>query len=465
MQVKLTTTTKRENSTYIPTFSVTLQCRLKAPSSVMNPTLMFDRENVGNNYNYAYIPEFDRYYFVTNIVYSGALVEYDLRCDVLASFKATIGASTQYVLRSASRFNGNIIDNRYPLTCEYTHDRKYVQDPYAASMTSGGVYSVGVIGSGITQYYLMTPANFKTFIEHITSDAYAAAVLSAQMIVDFPQYKAIIDGLDYISSITWLPFVPASDNFTEVTTIKVGYVSVGASAGLVTDALQPHSIYFPELLTHPLAATRGAYLNANPFTRVTLTIPIFGQFEINASDLIGWTGLNCQINYDIRTGSATLYVYVYTAGETDLNFISRISGQVGVPVQVSSVRTGGVGLPAILSTAVGIGTQTAADPLGGIVSGVQAIGDLAKNFIPNTTTIGSTGGMDGIKGNIRMDYIFYVPVDDDNTQHGRPLCELVQLSTLSGYILCESGAEVQISGTVEEQRQIISYMTGGFYYE
>ena len=54
--------------------------------------------------------------------------------------------------------------------------------------------------------------------------------------------------------------------------------------------------------------------------------------------------------------------------------------------------------------------------------------------------------------------------DEDVTRYGRPLCEVCQIDTLSGYILCATG-DVK-SNAIKAERELISaFLTGGFYYE
>ena len=64
--------------------------RLKDKSSVVNPVLLLKSETY-INFNYAYIPKFQRYYFVDDIsVYPNKMYILTLRCDVLTSFKDDI---------------------------------------------------------------------------------------------------------------------------------------------------------------------------------------------------------------------------------------------------------------------------------------------------------------------------------------------------------------------------------------
>lgn len=73
-------------------------------SSIVNPTIKFDWGNSFNaNINYCYIQEFNRWYYVINTnALIGGSVEYNLRCDVLMTYKGAIYNSVQTVSRSES---------------------------------------------------------------------------------------------------------------------------------------------------------------------------------------------------------------------------------------------------------------------------------------------------------------------------------------------------------------------------
>ena len=70
---------------------------LREQSSVVNPSIMIQTTNP-SNYNYAYIPEFKRYYFITDMVsVRTGLWEISMHVDVLMSFKDSI-KSTSIIL-------------------------------------------------------------------------------------------------------------------------------------------------------------------------------------------------------------------------------------------------------------------------------------------------------------------------------------------------------------------------------
>ena len=55
--------------------------------------------------NYAYISEFGRYYYITNIVCAGDLFEVHMHVDVLMSFKGDIRSNNAVISRQEKNYN------------------------------------------------------------------------------------------------------------------------------------------------------------------------------------------------------------------------------------------------------------------------------------------------------------------------------------------------------------------------
>lgn len=97
------------------------QGTLRAPSSIIDPVvtvLLSNREEYRASCNYAYIPAFNRYYYVTNIVAVEGVIdttaetpqphqiwEFHLHVDVLMSFKEQIRAQSAVVARQENTYN------------------------------------------------------------------------------------------------------------------------------------------------------------------------------------------------------------------------------------------------------------------------------------------------------------------------------------------------------------------------
>lgn len=90
---------------------VTLTGNLERACDIVNPMIMLEYDATLATKNYAYIADFGRYYFISNIVFDDETMIIYLHCDVLMSFRADILSSVARVVRSASNYDEMIVDN------------------------------------------------------------------------------------------------------------------------------------------------------------------------------------------------------------------------------------------------------------------------------------------------------------------------------------------------------------------
>ena len=102
------------------TNSLSVRGNLIEATSVEHPSIVFELSN-GNDdiipqYNYCYIPNFERYYFVEDKVNVGRnLWRLELReSDVLMSFKDGINATSGLITRNSNTYNDSLVDDLIP---------------------------------------------------------------------------------------------------------------------------------------------------------------------------------------------------------------------------------------------------------------------------------------------------------------------------------------------------------------
>lgn len=85
---------------------------LREPTSLVDPVITIQYNSVVG-YNYCYIPEFERYYFISDIVsIRTGLVELHCHVDVLSTYKEAIRTLNAVVSRNEIDYDGTIIDER-----------------------------------------------------------------------------------------------------------------------------------------------------------------------------------------------------------------------------------------------------------------------------------------------------------------------------------------------------------------
>lgn len=90
----------------------TFSCTLRSKTSISDPTIVLEYNGNLSGYNYCYIHDFGRYYYITDIV----SVRYNLwmiKChvDVLMSFRQSILSSVAIVEESSETGASNYLSN------------------------------------------------------------------------------------------------------------------------------------------------------------------------------------------------------------------------------------------------------------------------------------------------------------------------------------------------------------------
>ena len=117
---------------------------LRYQTSVLNPSIRIEStENIAG-YNYCYIPEFGRYYYIVDIMSVRTNVwEASMRCDVLMSYSNQIKAITGVVVRQESNPNKLLVDRLERLQSNKEIDILYYPDAFSKNLqfilvTAGG---------------------------------------------------------------------------------------------------------------------------------------------------------------------------------------------------------------------------------------------------------------------------------------------------------------------------------------
>ena len=463
-KVNLWSFSKEANSTAQPTGSGTeYNCVTNDDLDVLNPRVPLNIGNAANptSYNYMKIADFGRFYWIRTWKFEAGLWTAYCEVDPLASWKTQIGSTSAYVLRAAAASNGAIVDHKYPTKASPTVSKTAITAPWSASDLSydAGAFIVGVINkNGATEYYRMSPSVFKNFCQAAFDDNFFNGVKDQTWLT-----KAIFDPMQYLSSVTWFPYV-SGGGIAE--SVFLGYWSTGIHAIDINDSsIGSYHIYGPYTVTlpkHPQAATRGTYLNSAPYSSYMLDLRPFGRIALDSAALAGESTIDLTLVVDHITGSSILRI---TRG-SDGTPLAMQQAQIGVSVQVSQVLrdyfTGGMNMAQNLVNTVG--NALIGNIPGAINSGLSAVGNAVETMQPDVTTSGLNGGFAALYGDWYLVSTFYSLVNEDNTHSGRPLCEVRTLSTLSGYQLC-TNVDVSIPATREEIDMIRGYLESGYYYE
>lgn len=464
---------KKINSTKRPSGAAayTANCELKSPCSLTSPTILLKISTSPVGMNYAYIEDFGRYYHVSDWTWLNGLWSASLQVDALATYKTAIGNSSQYVLRSSSDYDGNVVDSLYPTTAPAVVTNKQTTGTiFLGGLT--GYYVVGVLNkdtntAGAVSYYVLTRAQFQTLCGALLDSTDWLQISDTELSSGL--VKALVNPFQYITNVTYIP-LDISDIGTAVSAIPFGWWSFAVTcrrlSATTSTVNKSYTIAVPK---HP-NVSRGAYLNFSPYSEYTLHLGAFGDLRLSPELLNGVATIYIVITIDLTSGNA--YARVFNENVVSPNESTRIIATskcpIGVQMPVGQITQDL--LAAATSATSGIVSGVAAgllgDVRGAIGSVIGGISSSVHSATPQAVMSGSPGNL-AVFANAEKFTLtgkFLTPVEDGNSHFGKPLCKNKTVNTLSGYVLC-SDSDIAIAGTAEEQRSIKDFMDGGFFYE
>lgn len=507
---------KRDNSTLLPAAGdsyADYACVLKDSSSIVNPYIEVALPSQDPHvYNYAYISQYDRFYYVTDWTYSRGVWTTNLVSDVLASFKTEIGDLTKYVNRSSAEYNGDLTDTMYPTSSRASLSFITGDNPFRVSPF--GSFIVGIVGKsqinvpniGGVNYYLMSYSQMQELLDYLMSGAFAALLKDDAVGMTEAVVKAIANPIDYIESCIWFPFSisgvsgtvqPQIGWWSGLSPLSSGCTPLG---GGVFDSLKfsPGGAWSNSFtLTDHTQISRGAYLNAEPYSYYTFHLEPWGDIPLDGKLLLKYASISYSIVCEGLSGMAAIEIY----GGSDL--LARRLAQVGVPTSIGQILNSIDKLDSVGGAVTAAGSAINSvrnnskfwDAFKGFFTlqtpyrgsrGLKAMGEALTNvgrdvlsgveaYSGEASLIGANGSLISYTGTYTVSnnmfssgpYIKIVrfnQTSDNNAEIGSPLCAIRKLNTIPGYISCADG-EHNIAAFDSEKAQISSYLTGGFFYE
>lgn len=512
---------KRVNSLKIPGTSddfTRYRCNVKTSSSIINPVIELKVNNVPE-FNYCYIEEFRRYYHITDITSSMGIWIISCACDILASFRDDILNSRQYIVRSASNYDPDLIDTFYPARESVykkeglSSDNVYRYDTSTSTWKSikwfnrridGGGFCIGILSAnktGIT-YYVMGARAFKKILQFLMT--YQPADMSAytQTISN-----AIFNPMQYITSARWYPVEPLSGNTGgSVSTINIGGhdfnvtsdfgFSAPEDVAYIMDSYCIEQYYVDMDLPHHPDRLSYPYLEMSPYSEYNLYFQPFGDMPLDSTKIYGASSLKVKWTIDFTSGAVSLEVTadndstVFTTVTeigvtlpitamtmewqgavlmTGLNYLGNAAGKASASGHWDSLKSGLWGLKQTISNALtgqsGSGYIPAPEQNASLLDTVQ---DALAASLGQTVTKGAPGSF--LTYNMGRAYVyawFRITTDHDDARFGRPLQQNRRLDNLTGFAIC-GNATVNYSGgcpTLEEKRQVESMLNNGVFIE
>lgn len=478
MSLKLTLWkfSKRENSTAIPSAPGTeLDILLKDRTQILSPVFLLELSSYPD-YNYALFE--GRYYFITQIEsLREDLWSLSCRVDVLGTYKASIQATTAFVLYDTSA-NTELTDSRISMK---TSSTLQIESASFATIGGGSFAAVSIVGRSNTRTFLMSLAdagNLMSGINNWITTAIASPAGGsgspeeaidgfAEMATDaFRQLIATGSAKDCIRSAIILPLngsqITGLSNFRvwlgEFDTGK-SYVSINSSSErIVKDVLT---------INIPWQATD--WRRNSPYHELYLYIPYVGLNRLPVGDLIGETSIIVESSVDLASGDTVMQVRASSG-----KIIAHYNASLGVPMPLGASNVTPMQMAnTILSAGQGAASAASSymklDVGGGVAKSLGTIQGIMNNLEPIPTCIGGNGGgaILGLQNTAYLFSIFHdtnVSPDSVSAIMGTPTREVKSLSGLSGYVQT-IGASVSGAMLDAERSEINKLLDGGIYIE
>lgn len=445
---------KKHNSTKRPSGGYTHEVRMKQGTSIESPVFLID----GINLNVNYCQFAGHYYFIEDIILSNNNI-YELHCrqDLLATYKDYIGNYTAFVERSASNYNVNLYDNA--VTCSEQFTNLSAGRSNLTWYDSTGCYIVRILGAhavagrgGITSY-VMNATEVKNLMDIVYASAGSSIfddIIDKGDEAEKALARAIFKPSQYLLSMHWLP-VSKDRVASGGQTVFLGSYNTGRTASYVT------SIGFTSDTGISVPSNYyGDFRDiTEPFTTYNLFLGGIGLVPISAKDIT--TGMKAAYSIDFLTGDTEVEVF-----NSDTHIVSSYKTNIAVPIPIAGMvaDVGGVVSSIATGAAASIFTGNPLGVVGGLVKGT------VNAMQPTPSVIGSQGSMTSIHAFPYVILSKRVMASGalSTNVYGRPLCQNVQINSLSGFVKC-AAASIDIPSMGNDREDINAFLNNGFYFE
>lgn len=489
MNVTLYNFSKRANSTKRPNGNAKgISGTLKMNTSMLAPTIGFNfgTSDSPKNYNYAYIPDFGRFYFINDWIWDTGLWYASLTVDPLATWRSEIAGSKEYILRAANAYDGNVVDMTYPTFAGCNIASFNIMDIFSDNVNAGTfIMSVQAKGNlskfGTNTTIACTPDAMRKFAKLLLQNTDYLQIDPNEISDNLS--KALFNPIQYISYILWLPISVNFNSTYALEKVPLGWWDFDAGTGFYILDQNNDSVEHIETITipkHPQVDDKHYYLKNSPYSEYKIYMPGFGLIDIDSAKLYNVDKLKLSLKVDLYTGNMTLQLMNGNNPFQTLTGCCAVQSQIGQiasPVNLGGLTQSVIGgavagaksffdkakditakLHAFINGADNVGLDTnAASIANDIQSGAQ-------QATAESTTKGGQGSVVEYSINPYIIAKFNRIVEQTPETRGYPVCRLMQISSLKGFIMC-ADSDFTAPATSEEISAVKAHMNAGFYFE
>lgn len=474
---------KKRNSTYQATFNTSFDVVLKAPTSIDNPTVTLEADT----FDYNLAKWGDNYYFVDRVVsVKNRIWEVTLIIDALATVKADILASTQYVCYSSYLSSSWLVDSRLVSS---VHSNAVNVSGNLNIFSTVGTYVLSVNGKSGCELFIMSESKIRSLLANISqwrSDAESEflnglTTPGGDIVVATENLYTVLarsgafsnaysEAPNCIRSCIWVPFDNSIFNVVDANKeIYLGQFATGVRADAISS--EPYTDFITLDIPWHYSDWRRA---ANE--QLYLYLPLVGNVELKSHNLTHRSSIT--IAYSV-TASDGCIAYEVTSGNEILGTYGA-SCCANYPIGISQQASAGDIANAIISgmeKSISMGVNSSISPFSassaaaGVAfeSVVSAYNVEKTMYSNNNTTVGGIGGGAGSGLDLYavLQDVYFETIDSPSNlaaTMGYPTMKTMQLSSLTGYCQC-ANAHIESSVHASVLDAVDAYMNSGFYIE
>lgn len=331
-------------------------CTFRRSVSVLAPIVTLRTGDNLCGVNYAYIPRYRRYYYISDIqVGPRDYWTISLSADVLATYKPEISAATEYVARSSAAYDGDLQDGMYTSkagarVAMSIQPPPWISDLYTGTFIVGCVNGIAGATSTALTYYAMDSAEYSSLLERLQNQTEMADILGIVVGDDgivqnltgclqgisYDVYMAQVNPIQYVVSSVYLPMTKDQLGVGASTNVKLGPFDMGMNSVTTIGYRSTVDLGTISVPKHPQAAERGSYLNIPPHSVYTTHFPGFGVVELDGARVGRWPEIHAKAVFDSYSGAAYLYLNTSDPDE-DEGALAILTGNIGIPVPVTQM--------------------------------------------------------------------------------------------------------------------------------
>jgi hypothetical protein len=492
---------KRDNSTLRPdivdtTKFTTHDCKLKQDCSEHDPVLLLN--SAAFNYVYAYIPDWHKYYYVTDVVSkANNLIEYYLTEDLLASYKVNIANTQARIMYSSNGWDPYLIDSRIQIKNTRQKSDKVTTTPTVPVferpngwylLSALAVCDVTGITTGFGANYIFSPSGIEKVRKWFASPDFMTAF--------YNYYHG--RALDSVYRCIWIPYDIPTGTAEDPQIVGMLSCNIGSSwsgdnpwriefdngeCGLIKGWPRVYKSFSIDL-----GRRYTDFRRSEPYTTGQLYLPGIGLIDVCYGDYAGATSITIMVCIECLTGNVDYRIF---AGS---NLVQMASTNVAAvcPIGSDTLDSSGVmnGIGTFLGGAVTLAGTIATSGAGvGIAAGAGAMIAGAANTIlsghKHTQTVsGNIGGRMAVNSPYITLTEYTVDTENPNDANyislqGRPYDGVATIGNLQPtpavpiYVQCidahvkpsELDGITVMKPNMREQQELNNILNSGFYYE